>query len=188
MYKINNMEKGILLLLMSMLILSSLDAQTRKEKKEQRRAVRDSLENVAYMQAVAAIQDTLLVLEADQAFDSKGAMVNVESTLNFVKIEKDRCVFQLAFPFLIGPNGVGGITLDGSLTNYEVKVDKKGRTHLSASSFGNSLNADIRMTLVEGSSRVEATVSAATLSYNLRFSGELKHIYESNSFEGTPSL
>lgn len=179
------MKRIALLLLVFVSVLTSVDAQTRKEKKAERRAVQDSIDNLNYIKAVAAIQDTLLILEAEQAFDQKGNMVTVESSVNFVKIEKGRAVFQLAFPFLMGPNGVGGITLDGKLSNYEVETDKKGRIYLTASSFGSSLNADIRISLAPESNRAEATVSSATLPYSVRFTGVLNHVYQSSSFEGT---
>lgn len=180
------MKKAILLLLVFISVLTTVDAQTRKERKAERRAVQDSIDNANYIKAVAAIQDTLLILEADQAYDKQGNMVNVQSSINFVKIEKDRAVVQLAFPFLMGPNGVGGITLDGRLTNYEVKTDKKGRIHLSASSFGSSLTADIRISLSPQTNRAEATVTSATLPYAVRFTGELNHTSLSTTYEGTP--
>lgn len=178
------MKFTLLLLVALSLATSSIDAQTRKERKEQRRAEQDSIDQVNYTQAMFAISDTLLILEADRAYDQKGNMVMVDDGVNFVKIEKKKGVVQLAFPFLIGPNGVGGITLDGKVSDYIVTETKNGDINITCYTFGPSLNADIRITLRKGSNQAEASVSSSTMGHRVNFSGVIKHTNQSNHFEG----
>lgn len=177
--------KLLLLLLVTLsLATSSVDAQTRKERKEERRAQQDSIDQVNFEQAIIAITDTLLILEADRAYDQKGNMVMVDDGVNFVKIVKNEGVVQLAFPFLMGPNGVGGITLDGRVTKYEVTETKKGDLIITCNTFGSSLNADIRITVLKGSNKADATVASSTLPHKVNFSGVVKHVKQSNHFQG----
>lgn len=179
------MKKVFFLLLVMVSIAGTLEAQTRKEKRAERRVAQDSIDNANHIRAIVAITDTLLILEADQAYDDKGDMVLLDRTFNFVKLEKERGVVQLAFPFLVGPNGVGGITIDGRISKYEVKTDKNGSVHLLVFTSGSSVDVDIRITLSPGSDRATATVSSGTLPQSLRFSGVLNHIYQSDYFEGS---
>lgn len=178
------MKRIYVIIMLAVFALASANGQTRKEKKAVRQAEQDSIQQLDYAIALLAIQDTMLILEATEAYDRRGNMVMVDGGLNFVKFEKEEGVVQLALPFLMGPNGVGGITLAGKLTNYEVTEDKKGRISIKAFTHGGSLTADIHITMNLNSNEAEATVSSATLPYRVRFTGKINHINNSNHYEG----
>ena len=178
------MKKVILLSVIGMMTVFSAMGSTRSDKRAARRAQQDSLQQVDYELAVAGIHDTLFVLEADQAFDRRGRSIMVDQSLNFVKIAKDEGVVQLSFSQLAGPNGVGGVTIEGRVSRYIVETDKKGNTSIKVNTFGSSMNAEIFITLYAGSNQAEAQVSSATLPYKVRFIGELKHAYDSDVFQG----
>lgn len=180
------MKRILTLLLFVTLAVASVFGQTRKEKKAIRKAEQDSIQQEMYLKAVAGVMDTLIILQADQVFDKRGRSVNVDSHVNFVKFAKDQGVVQLSFPFLMGPNGIGGVTVEGRLAVYEVEQDEKGRIFIKANTFGGSLNADIFITLYPGTNNAEATVTASTLPYRVLFSGEILHLYDSEFYEATP--
>jgi hypothetical protein len=184
--KLSNVMRNYIIPLFIIVTLTAVNGQSKRVKRAERQAVRDSVEMAQHTLALMAIKDTLLVLEADQAFNKRGEMVNVDGTLNFIAINKGVVSVQLAFPFLIGPNGVGGITMEGRLTSYEIKETKYGNIIIYVRSFGNSLNADINITLYANGNQADARVSASTLPYQLSFNGKLIYLTNSSYFKGTP--
>lgn len=79
-----------------------------------------------FQEAKEAIDNQTFVLEADRVYFKYGISAFVSSNTNFVGLDGDKAVVQVAFnvPFS-GPNGLGGITVDGNASNYKVKTDKK---------------------------------------------------------------
>ncbi len=65
------------------------------------------------------------VLEAFQIQDRYGESANVLPTLNFVGVAGDQSTVQLGSGGDIGWNGVGGITVEGSVRSYKLKEGKK---------------------------------------------------------------
>lgn len=57
-----------------------------------------------------------------------GTSAFVSSNTNFVGLDGDKAVVQVAFnvPFS-GPNGLGGITVDGNASNYKVNAARKSK-------------------------------------------------------------
>lgn len=58
-----------------------------------------------------------------------GQIAYVNPNTNFVSVNKNDAVVQVAFnvPFS-GPNGIGGVTVQGSVSGYMVNTVYKGRT------------------------------------------------------------
>ena len=94
---------------------------TRQEKK----AAQEALDKMLFQEAKEAIDNQTFVLEADRVYFKYGTSAFVSSNTNFVGLDGDKAVVQVAFnvPFS-GPNGLGGITVDGNASNYKVKTDK----------------------------------------------------------------
>ena len=89
---------------------SKQDAKALKELQKRIEAQQDS---IAYDNAVKALDSLDFVLEADKIIFKYGDMAYVQSNTNFISLSDDKAVVQVA-PFNGGgPNGVGGITLDG---------------------------------------------------------------------------
>lgn len=67
------------------------------------------------------------ILEADHVIFKHGTSAFVSSNTNFVAVKDDKAVVQVAFNIPVsGPNGLGGITVEGSTSNYKQTTDKKG--------------------------------------------------------------
>ncbi len=157
----------------------------RKAQKLKRKAVQDSIAMMEFQKAWIGLEDTTFVLESNTVYDKKGNSMQVSESTNFIQVNKNEVTVQLSFPFVVnGPNGIGGITLEGRLTRYNIKKTKKGAYYVELSSFGSSLNADITINISPGSNRATATVSASTLPYRVRYDGSLYHIKESGVFKG----
>ena len=65
-------------------------------------------------------------INLDRVYFKYGTSAFVSSNTNFVGLDGDKAVVQVAFnvPFS-GPNGLGGITVDGNASNYKVKPTKR---------------------------------------------------------------
>jgi hypothetical protein len=123
------------------------------------------------------------VLEANTVYSKKGRSFRMNSTINFVKIDKDNSIIQLGFNQIQGWNGVGGITLEGNVRNY--KVIKGDGTKLPSVQF------DMNGTLGWATVRIDVNTSGqarATVNGNfgdrVSFSGPIKELSESNIYKG----
>ena len=111
----------ILVLSCSLLIIASgsLLAQsasedrkaTKKAKKEQEEKLNIEKTNRLY----GLVEQKQFVLEANTLFDKSGMSFQLNSNINFVGFDGKNATIQLAFDQLVGWNGVGGITLDGTI-------------------------------------------------------------------------
>jgi hypothetical protein len=90
--------------------------EMRKLRKEQKKEER--VNNLAMYTQVA--EDKEWVLEAHTVYNKYGNSFQMDPTINFVSISKNEAVIQLGVNGFIGYNGLGGITLEGNVTNYEV--------------------------------------------------------------------
>ena len=93
-----------------------------KEQKKQIEAIRDSIH---YAQAIQSLETLEFVMEADQLVFKRGHTAFVTSNTNFISLSDDRAVVQIAPFHGGGPNGIGGITLEGKASNIRIKTDKK---------------------------------------------------------------
>ena len=77
--------------------------------------------------AVQALKNKDFVLEADRIEFKRGSFVYVTPNTNFVSVKGEKATIQLAFNTpAAGPNGIGGITVDGTTSGVQMKTDKKG--------------------------------------------------------------
>ena len=150
---------------------------------EQKQAVLDTL---AWLQADQALRDSSFVVEADAVTFKYGTRVQVNSTTNFISMEGDRAVIQISPSYVYGgPNGVGGITVDGVVSNVSLTSDKKGRIHYSMYVTGRALSATVSISMTPGSNRAVVVVSPTFNSNDVRLEGYLVPAGHSRVFEGT---
>lgn len=150
---------------------------------EQNQAV---LDTIAWLQAEQALKDSSFVIEADAVTFKYGTRVQVNSTTNFISMEGDRAVIQISPSYVYGgPNGVGGITVDGTVSNVSLTSDKKGRIHFSMYVTGRAVNATVSVTMTPGTNRAVVQVSPTFSSNDVRLEGYLVPAEHSRVFEGT---
>ena len=83
-----------------------------------------------------------------------------------------------------GLNGVGGITVEGTVSSYKMKQDKKGYTYLNFDVLGASISAKIDIYLMPESNRASVTVYPNLNSNKVTLTGVLKPAEKSNVFKG----
>jgi hypothetical protein len=161
------------------------DMQEFRARSEQRREINELTDSIAGVQAAIAVQNRDFVLEADQVTFKNGSTVFVNSTTTFISVKGNRAVVQISpSNFSSGPNGVGGVTVDGSISGMKSMVDKKGRTTLSFNVMGIGINAQIEIYMVPGTNRASATIYPNFNSNTVWVEGDIVPYSSSNVFEG----
>jgi len=124
--------KTSLILLVCLLLANGLSAQNsandKQLKKEQKKALRDSVDNAEYQLTKNMIDSMGFVLEAYYLFDKTGVRVPVNSTINFIKVDSSQTVIQTGSNRGAGANGIGGTTAEGKITQWKVSKDKKHKS------------------------------------------------------------
>lgn len=92
---------------------------TRKEKKE----IQKKENNEKLKMLYTLMEGRIWVIRANDVRSINGNSVNVSPDLNFVYATNTEGVVQLAFQELMGMgnNNVGGITIEGEITRYDLK-------------------------------------------------------------------
>ena len=91
-----------------------------RARSEQDRKLNELADSIAGIQAVAAVKNQDFVLEAQTVQFRDGTTVFVNSSTNFISVKGNHAVVQISpSTFAAGPNGVGGVTVDGMVTGQE---------------------------------------------------------------------
>ena len=118
---------GIMLVLV--LAGSLVFAQTKEERKAAKQAkkevrMQEDKANTAKLKSL--VETKKFVLEANTLYDKTNTAYVISSNLNFVGFDGEFSTIQFSFNGLVGWNGVGGVTLDGSISKMEIKENKNG--------------------------------------------------------------
>lgn len=147
--------------------------------------VYDVTDSIAGLQAGDAIKNASFVLEADAVTFRRGTRVFVNSTTNFISVKDGRAVVQVSPSYSYsGPNGVGGITVDGKVSDVRVSEDKKGNIHYSMNVTGIMISARVDIAIIADSSKAYATVTPNFSSNTVRLDGRIVPYSLSGTVEG----
>ncbi len=183
------MKQSVVLVLAAILLVPlGLSAQDDKElSRKERKALQQQLDSLKFLQAFSAIEDKEFVLEADRVIFKQGQTAYVSSNTNFVAVSGERAVVQVAFNVPSGgPNGIGGVTVEGSVTKFDMQTDDKGKVTVSMNVMGRGISAMLMIELYKGSNRAQVTVTPNFNSSRLTLSGVVVASEESNVFKATP--
>ena len=192
----------IFLLLLLSVICSNVSAQekkmTRKEKEAawraerlRKRAAEERMEvhndSVQYLQAIAALQSGSWALEASNVSINNGASNFVTESTNFISINNGTATVQTAFDNsnIYSPNGLGGITLTGRVTNEEMRIDRYGNVYYNFGINGSEISATVSIVLSAGNNQASATVNPNFNNSNLTMSGYIYPYSNAGIIEGS---
>lgn len=158
-----------------------------REIKKKERLAKDAIEGQeAFNTAVQAINNQSFVLEANTIQPMNGQVFYVNSNTNFVSLNGGQAMVQIAsnspYP---GPNGLGGITVQGSASNIQTKQDDKGNVYLNMSVQGTFISATVSLMLTNGTNNATVTVDPNFSGRYLQMTGVLVPYSQSNIFQGT---
>lgn len=159
--------------------------EAKKAEKEARKLEQKMKDEMLYHQAEKALKDESFVLEADRVIFKRGRSAFVTSNTNFVALADGRATIQIAFngPYP-GPNGLGGVTVDGRASNIQMNKDKKGNISFSMQVLGSGISAQVNIELYHGSNMASVTVSPSFNTNRITLNGALLPAEDSNVFKG----
>ena len=161
------------------------DRAARKAQREAQKRAAAIHDQLLFEAAVDALKNKSFVLEVDRLEFKRGRMMNVQSNTNFISVDNDRAVIQVAFPFGIsGPNGIGGITVEGVPSGVEMSTDKDGTVRLKMMVQGVAVSARVDLLVYPGSNSAVATIFPNFNSNRLTVSGYLYPVGEAHIFKG----
>lgn len=187
---------ALLSLLCSEVVMAQMTRQERreawKEARAQRRAEQKALEevqdSVAFIKAVEALKTGNWVLEADNVVFRNGMLRFVSSNTNYVAIQNGEGTVQTAFNnFVYSPNGLGGVTVQGQVSDQKISQDKHGNIFMNFSIFGGAISATLNLTLTGGTNEASVYISPNFNGNTLTMNGNLVPYDEATVFEGTTS-
>lgn len=151
------MKKIILFVFVTLFCCSGYSQVQTTEKKmtrQERKEAQKAMEQALFEEARQAIENKTFTLEADRVIFKRGRNAFVSSNTNFVMVNGDKASVQVAFNIpASGPNGLGGVTVDGNVSGYTIKTDKKGTVYLTMSVMGVGISAQVSITLPHGRDR-----------------------------------
>jgi hypothetical protein len=156
-----------------------------RARSQQDRQLRELADSLSGVQAAAAVQNQDFVLMASQVTFKNGMTTFVNSTTNFISVKGKRAVVQISpSNFASGPNGVGGVTVQGYITSPEYKTDKHGRTTFSFNVTGIGVNAQVEVYMTPGTNMATATIYPNFNSNTIWLQGNIVPYENSNVIEG----
>lgn len=188
-----------LFIMLSILTTGSITAQaqetngeqpmTAKEARKAERAIRRKIvaeQNEKEFQiALQALKDQSFVVEVDQLIFPRGMTKFVPSMTNFVSVNDGTAVIQITTSnFNPGPNGIGGITLDGSPSNVTISTDKKGVVYYNFVDQGIAVSATVNIQMIPGSNRATVTIYPNYSNNVLTMTGTIVPYDDSTIYKG----
>ncbi|MGM9758546.1 MAG: DUF4251 domain-containing protein [Parabacteroides sp.] len=161
------------------------EKQAKKARKAAQKAEEEALQQALFEAAKGALDQLDFVLEADRVEFKRGQFLYVTSNTNFVSLRDGQATVQLSLNGAVsGPNGLGGITVEGTATNIKTSADKKGNVNFSMTVQGIGISATVTIRLTKGTNQCTATVLPNFNSNRLSFTGYLYPSEQSNVFKG----
>lgn len=182
------MKKTCLVLVAMLLSVVVVSAQERDSlsKKEMRKEARKMEQVVLAQEALNAITARRFVVEADR-LSFNGSAVSVNERTNFISLDGDQAIVQLSprRP-IMGPNGIGGITVDGTASNVKIKTDEKGTTNISMSVQGAAISAQVSISVPKNGNRAVASIISNFHGFRITLKGVVSPFDQSTVFKGNP--
>jgi Ni/Co efflux regulator RcnB len=157
-----------------------------RARSDERRHIQELTDSIASVQAFAAVKNQDFVLEAQTVQFRNGATVFVNDMTNFISVKGNRAVVQISpSNFAAGPNGVGGVTVDGMISGQEYRVGKKGYATYSFNVMGIGINAQVEIYLTPGTNQASATIYPNFNSNTVWLQGNIVPYENSRVIEGS---
>jgi hypothetical protein len=161
---------------------------SKEEKKAMRKAQKEAekrkrSENLELYEAIA--EDKSWVIEAHTVFEKGGRSFPMNPTTNFVSVVEEETTIQLSFNGIAGWNGVGGITLEGNITKYQVQQTKNS-INITMNAMGPGLGPVDLFARIGPNGNGRVTISG-NWGERITFSGDYVAYENSRVYKGTPT-
>lgn len=156
----------------------------KRAKEERLEFVNDS---VQYAQAIVAIRNGSWALEASSIAFNNGNTDFVTPSTNYVSINNGIGTIQTALDNtnIYSPNGLGGVTLQGNVSNGELTVDNQGNIYYNYILQGNNVSATVNIMIAANSNQATAYISPNFGSGNITMNGSIYPYKQAGVIQGT---
>lgn len=120
--------KKLLMFLIFILSANLMIGQTKDDSSLSKREKRKAREEQKYQQIKEMLQNKSFVLEANTLMDRYGNRAIVSSGINFVSVDSTEAIIQIGSINGLGPNGVGGVTAKGRISDWKIDENKKNNS------------------------------------------------------------
>lgn len=156
-----------------------------RSRSKQDNELRTLVDSLSFVQASAAIGNMDFVLEADNVSFKNGRTAFVNSNTNFIAVKGKRATVQISpSDFASGPNGLGGVTVDGAISGMKVDTDRKGGVTVSMNVSGIGINAQVEIYMNRNTNQASATVNPNFNSRTVYLSGKIIPYENSTVIQG----
>ena len=183
------MKRTIIFVLAAILAMPAFTQElSKREQRRLEKELRDEQKaaEAAQMSEVvtAMVEFQRFVLEANTLRDKRGTSLPVNSSLNFISADSLTGVIQVGSNTYIGRNGVGGVTVDGNISDYRyTRHERSGAYNISYILRTPVGSYDVQIT-TRPDGRADATVRSTTWGDQLRYSGNLVPLGLSRVYKG----
>jgi hypothetical protein len=184
------MKRVIIFVLATLLAVPAFTQElSKKERKQLEKELKKEQKDEMAAQQAAVVDAMVLyhrfVLEANTLKDKRGNSIQVSSNINFVASDSITGVIQVGSNTYIGANGVGGVTVSGSIADYKYTQNEKNGTYYITYYLRTPVGSyDVRIS-VFSDGRADADVASTTWGDRLRYSGYLVPPGISRVFKGS---
>ena len=159
--------------------------ETRKAARAAHKKAMAAEQQQMFEQAVQCLKDGSFVVEVDQLLFPRGLTKFVSSLTNFVSMNEGKAVIQIATSnFSPGANGLGGISVEGDVSNVTMSTSKRGIVYYNFMDQGAVVSATVNIQLSGDGNRATVTIYPNFNSNNLTMTGKLVPYDQSNVFQG----
>jgi len=123
------------------------------------------------------------VLEANWLQDRYGNRIPVASSINFIAIDSTQAVIQIGSNYRVGPNGVGGVTAKGKITEWQLNENEKNKSFTLRINVMTPIGIYDLLVSINAYGQGRATLTGLR-SGQLTFDGNLISNAESSVYEG----
>ena len=137
-------------------------SEVKAERKAKQQRLKQLNDSVAHNRAALALERGEWVLQAESVSNGNSAYThhNLNENANFVFQQGDQAMVQVALNQVDpGPNGLGGITLEGRVSGAKLLQSDKGELHYTFHVSSAQLNAQVMVTVFRDSGQAMAIVS-----------------------------
>lgn len=149
--------------------------ETKEERKAREKKLEELRDSIAFVEAKMAIDSSYFVITADRIMlDNRINVMAPESSTNFILVQGDKAIVQLALSRAHpGLNGLGGITVDGTIGGRKIKITKKGDIYYTFNVNGTGISAQVTITVYKNSNQSMVYISPNFHSNTLTVYGPL---------------
>lgn len=149
--------------------------ETKEERKAREKKLEELRDSIAFVEAKMAIDSSYFVITADRIMlDNRINVMAPESSTNFILVQGDKAIVQLALSKAHpGLNGLGGITVNGTIGGRKIKTTKKGDIYYTFNVNGTGISAQVTITVYKNSNQSMVYISPNFHSNTLTVYGPL---------------